>query len=560
MAGLDITGYEYALSTSANNVTYSSYGSYIAASWSSGTTFIITGLTNGTYYKIKLRAVNSLGKGQESAVIGPFLPRTTPGLPVFSSASSGNGTYTLNWTAPVDTGGAPVISYTVELTTANQASWSGTTVTGITGLTYQFTGLTNGASYRARVLAVTAGGSGSYMDPYPSGQQTPSTTPGDPTYRDASATDKTYTLKWNAPADNGGAAVTYTVQVTDANQQNWSTSVSGVTATEYTFTGLTNGASYRAQVRADNVRGSSGYFDNGAQTARTPSFAAPGISASANYANSTAGYRGTRRIDWAVDPTDISASTATTGTTTYVYLQWMVADGSYSNANAAEELVATYTGNQYVTGSGTSFTNSSTVAAGEQYRIRAVQYDGSHGVSSGWVNIQVIATQTGYYNDWAYTNGVNIYTTGNFTVNGSNYFNVSDRTIPGVNTANVGDTQYEITLLKVSATGSSSSSASTSTRNFTVKYAGPYSANPTTNSMPNVYNTSSASNTWAGAGNVTLSPVYDFNVTNMGYGYAGLGYVAVDGGGSATTWSPTIVVSIEARGNRRTMTTYSYTY
>ena len=553
MVGLDITGYEYALSTSPdNNNNYSSYGSYLAASWSSGTTFTITGLTNGTYYKIKLRAVNSLGKGQESAVIGPFLPRTTPGLPVFSSASSGNGTYTLNWTAPVDTGGAPVISYTVELTTANQAAWSGTTVTGITGLTHQFTGLTNGASYRARVLAVTAGGSGSYMDPYPSGQQTPSTTPGAPTYRDASAVDKTYTLKWNAPADNGGAAVTYTVQVTDANQQNWSTSVSGVTAIEYTFTGLTNGASYRAQVRADNVRGSSGYFDNGAQTARTPSFAAPGISSSADWASSVDPNRGWRRMDWAVDPTDISGSTATTGTTTYVYRQLMVADGSYSNAAAAEELMATYTGNQYAANSTYS------ASPGQQYRIRAVQSDGSHSVSSGWVNVQVLVTQTGYYNDWAYTNGVNVYTTGNFTVNGSSYFNVSDRTIPGVNSANVGDTQYEITLLKVTATGSSSSSASSSTRNFTVKYSGPNTANSSANTMPNVHNTSSASNGWSGAGNTSM--LYDFNVSNIGYGYAGRGYVAVDGGGTATTWSPTIVVSIEARGNRRTMTTYSYTY
>ena len=553
MVGLDITGYEYALSTSPdNNNNYSSYGSYLAASWSSGTTFTITGLTNGTYYKIKLRAVNSLGKGQESAVIGPFLPRTTPGLPVFSSASSGNGTYTLNWTAPVDTGGAPVISYTVELTTANQAAWSGTTVTGITGLTHQFTGLTNGASYRASVLAVTAGGSGSYMDPYPSGQQTPSTTPGAPTYRDASAVDKTYTLKWNAPADNGGAAVTYTVQVTDANQQNWSTSVSGVTAIEYTFTGLTNGASYRAQVRADNVRGSSGYFDNGAQTARTPSFAAPGISSSADWATSVEPNRGWRRMDWAVDPTDISGSTATTGTTTYVYRQLMVADGSYSNAAAAEELMATYTGNQYAANSTYS------ASPGQQYRIRAVQSDGSHSVSSGWVNVQVLVTQTGYYNDWAYTNGVNVYTTGNFTVNGSSYFNVSGSTIPGVNTANVGDTQYEITVLKVTATGSSSSSAPSSTRNFTVKYSGPHAANPTADTMPNVHNTSSASNGWSGAGNVSM--LYDFNVSNIGYGYAGLGYVAVDGGGSATTWSPTIVVSIEARGNRRTMTTYSYTY
>ena len=31
MAGLAITGYKYALSTSANNVTYSSYGAYQSA-------------------------------------------------------------------------------------------------------------------------------------------------------------------------------------------------------------------------------------------------------------------------------------------------------------------------------------------------------------------------------------------------------------------------------------------------------------------------------------------------------------------------------------------------
>lgn len=477
---------------------------------------------------------------------------------MFSSASSGNGTYTINWTEPVDTGGSAVTSYTVELTTANQTAWDGATVTtGITGTSKTFSGLTNGASYRARVLAVTIAGPGSYMDPYPSGQQTPSTTPGAPTFRDASAGDRSYTLKWNAPADNGGAAVTYTVQVTDANQQNWSTSVSGVTATEYTFTGLTNGASYRAQVRADNVRGSSGYFDNQGQTARTPTFAAPGISASANYADSTVGYRGIRRIDWAVDPTDISASNATAGTTTYVYLQWMVADNTWSNANAAEELVATYTGNQYVTGSGTSFVNSSTVAPGEQYRIRAVQYDGSHGVSSGWVNIQVVALQTGYYNDWAYTNGVNVYTTGNFVVNGGSYYNVSGATIPGVNTANVGDTQYEITSFRINATGSSSSSASSSTRYFRVQYAGANNANPTNNTMT-VADTSTNSNTWPGVGNVTM-PEYTWNCTNAGYGQAGRGWVAVDGLG-ASSWSPSITVTIEARGNRRTMTTYSYTY
>ena len=78
-AGLAITGYKYNLSTSTDNVTYQSYaGSYTNSSWTSGTTFTITGLTNGTFYKIKIRAVNSLGEGAESAEIGPIKPFKVP--------------------------------------------------------------------------------------------------------------------------------------------------------------------------------------------------------------------------------------------------------------------------------------------------------------------------------------------------------------------------------------------------------------------------------------------------------------------------------------------------
>jgi hypothetical protein len=75
--------------------------------------------------------------------------------------------------------------------------------------------------------------------------------------------------------------------------------------------------------------------------------------------------------------------------------------------------------------------------------------------------------------------------------------------------------------------------------------------------MPTVLNTSSNSNTWAGAGNVSMDQ-YEFNVDNIGYGYAGYGKVAVDGLGSASTWSPTIVVTVEARGNKRTRVAYNY--
>lgn len=75
MAGLSITGYQYALATSADS--YATYGGWLTSSWTSGTSFIITGLTNGTLYKVKIKAVNSLGSGAESASTDPFKPYTT---------------------------------------------------------------------------------------------------------------------------------------------------------------------------------------------------------------------------------------------------------------------------------------------------------------------------------------------------------------------------------------------------------------------------------------------------------------------------------------------------
>ena len=122
MAGLTITGYKYALSTSADNITYSSYGSYITSSWTSGTTFTITGLTNGTYYKVKIRAVNALGDGAESAEIGAFVPNTVPSTPSAATLTAGNATDTFTWTAPASNG-STITKYAYQVSTDSGSSW-----------------------------------------------------------------------------------------------------------------------------------------------------------------------------------------------------------------------------------------------------------------------------------------------------------------------------------------------------------------------------------------------------------------------------------------------------
>lgn len=512
---------------------------------------VFSSLVNGETYRARITSINAVGSCVTPAVTGDTVPSAVPAAPTFLSASSGNGTYYVSWSAPANNGAA-ITSYTVQLTTANQTEWDATKiVTGVTAGDYTFSGLSNGYSYRAKVLAINVRGPGPNNDPYPSGVETPSTTPDSPTVTSSSAGDKSYTINWSAPVSNGGAAYLYTVQITDADQYNWSTEVPNLAAgtTSYTFNSLTNGKSYRARVKAVNVRGSSGYPES---TEQTPTFAAPILSANGDYAERTDA--GTRRVTWSVNPTDIVGSTATAGTTTYIYKQFTnSADGTA--VDYAEELIATYTGNQTDGSYATTFSNSGSVLKKEKYRVRAVQSDGIHSVGTGWVDVTIIDQQPyqapSYTGITATASDVSIYTTGNFNVNGGSYFKVSGSVLPGSagNSHNAGDVQYQITLFRITVT--SSLSASTTTRYFKALYAGANAANSGNDTMPTVVSTSSASYNWTGAGGTSMS--YDWTVADAGFDAVGLCQIAIDGYPAATTsWSPTITVVANARGNRRT--------
>jgi len=262
----------YTVETQKNSEAYVNRGTQTSP-------YPLSGLDNGATYRARITANNTVGSSATPAVTGDTVPSAVPGAPGFSSASSGSGTYTFNWTAPANNGAA-ITAYTVTITTANQAAW-GTSVTDTPAnftsggnLTYTFSGLSNGSSYRAKVLATNVRGNGAETDSGAGGAQTPSTTPGTPTISSQSSGDQSYTVNWNAPASDGGAPIDYyEVQITDAGEVNWSTIADpNPTGTSKTFTGLANGSSYRTRVRAHNVRGFGGYVES---SARTPTFAAP---------------------------------------------------------------------------------------------------------------------------------------------------------------------------------------------------------------------------------------------------------------------------------------------
>lgn len=104
----------------------------------SSNSFTITGLTNGNFYKIKIRAVNALGDGEESQEIGPFKPNTIPGTISAPSVSRGTGsstTDTFSWSAP-DSGGSTITKYGYQLSTDAGNSWSNEIETTSTSLAY----------------------------------------------------------------------------------------------------------------------------------------------------------------------------------------------------------------------------------------------------------------------------------------------------------------------------------------------------------------------------------------------------------------------------------------
>jgi len=230
--GLPITTYQYALSTD-------SYATWTTRS--TGTTaspLVITGLTNGTSYGVKIRAVNSLGAGVASDAATAVIPSTVTDAPTsVSGTANGVTSSTVTWTAPANTGGAAITGYKVEYAASPYSSYTVFNAnTGTTSTSISVTGLTNGTSYKFRVSATNLNGFGATAE---SGVVVTNIVPGAPTIgtMTLSTTNTTDSLAWTAPTANGGSAITgYVYQTTTDDGSTFAGAVAtGSTATSKTF-------------------------------------------------------------------------------------------------------------------------------------------------------------------------------------------------------------------------------------------------------------------------------------------------------------------------------------
>jgi alpha-tubulin suppressor-like RCC1 family protein len=148
-----IADYEYQYSTDAgaNWSTWTSLGTTISPG-------NIGGLTAGTNYLVQIRAVSADGAGPATQAAAAVSPQVPPGAPTVT-ATAGELSLTVNWTAPTPTANDPVNSYETRVSSDGGSTWAAWTSQGL-ATSLALTGLTSGASYQVEVRARNFAGAG----------------------------------------------------------------------------------------------------------------------------------------------------------------------------------------------------------------------------------------------------------------------------------------------------------------------------------------------------------------------------------------------------------------
>ena len=275
--GEQITGYdlEHCTGTCANDSDWTDAGH-------TGTTTRdeITGLSNDTPYKVRVRAINNVGGA--GLGVGPWssirtaTPRALPDAPGAPSLTVGNREIDVEWVAP-GANGTTINGYDIQYRACtatprdctSNPRWGGWRTKGhsdTSTLETTITSLTNATKYEVRVRARISGGVGPYSEASPA---TPLGKPAKPSTPRVTAGDGELTLTWTPPANSGSPITGYTVQRCESTADCTIASTDWVDASpaqlltpdeatgtvSHTLVGLTNGTTYRVRLLAANIQG-----------------------------------------------------------------------------------------------------------------------------------------------------------------------------------------------------------------------------------------------------------------------------------------------------------------
>ncbi len=208
-------------------------------SLSASSSYTMNGLTNGTPVRFRVRARNSAGWGEWSALSVAVTPDTEPQRPAAPTITFLDEALQVDWTPPANEG-SPITGYILEIggSTEPPKTLGNTT-------SHSWTNLTNGTTYQFRVTAVNQ--SGNSDTSAWSAPEHPLREPDASTPVVAERGDKYLDLAWAAPADNGDPVTSYRIEME---------SQPGVfvpsTTRSYRWANLPNGVTQRFRVQSRN--------------------------------------------------------------------------------------------------------------------------------------------------------------------------------------------------------------------------------------------------------------------------------------------------------------------
>ena len=294
----------------------------------------VPGLTGGTTYRFKVRALNLYGPGAfspELVVLASDLPDKAA-IPTVTIGASETDV-TVSWTEPGDHA-APISAYEILLLEADGVTWVSetancdgsdsaivsalscaipmTTVASVTGQAVD-------SLIRVKVRAQNANGWGDYSEPNTAGAtiETAPTQMDAPVFVLASSSASAIALSWTAATGTaaGGANVAITDYVLEwdagAGTGSWATHLT-TGSTSATSTGLTGGVTYAYRVAARNKYGA------GAYSPETSVLAA--------------------------EAPDAPGPATTVGETIYVKISWTAPADNHATIDAYQILIADSTG------------------------------------------------------------------------------------------------------------------------------------------------------------------------------------------------------------------------
>lgn len=221
--GSPILHYEYAYVTGGETGEFS-----IAPSTNSP--IVLSGLDNGTGYRVVLRAVSEFGEYSAlSTISNEVFPGTVPNQPIIIKLQPGNGLIHVTWVA--DSNGSAISSVLYNLNGGPYV------LAGTTSTSFDITGLLNGSPYTIQIIAVNSHGSSPASSV--SEQIIPFSKPEPPAITSVVPGDSKALIYLNPGNTNGSNVIGYKYSL-DGTLYNWVNE----TASPISIYGLNNGSNY----------------------------------------------------------------------------------------------------------------------------------------------------------------------------------------------------------------------------------------------------------------------------------------------------------------------------